>query len=76
MAFDGNKPEFQSQVLSQPLRDNFNYLKTQLDVEHNENGTHKDQLKKSGDIATGDLGVKKIIPSLRLICTEVSAKDL
>lgn len=76
MAFDANKPEYQSQILSQPLRDNFTALKTQLDVEHNENGTHKDTLKKSGDTATGEVGVKKSSPAIRLIGTEVNAQDL
>lgn len=76
MAFDGTKPEYQSEILSQPLRDNFNYLKTQIDVEHNENGTHKDVLKKSGDISTGDFGIKKSVPAIRLIGTEVNAQDI
>jgi len=76
MAFDATKPEYQAQILSQPLRDNFNSLKTQLDFEHNENGTHKDALKKSGDVATGELAVKKSSPSIRLIGTEVNAQDM
>lgn len=76
MAFDATAPAYQAQILSQPLRDNFVAIKTQLDLEHNENGTHKDQLKRSGDVSTGDQAVKKSIPALRMIGTEVDAKDL
>ena len=76
MPFDATKPTYQGGVISQDLRDNFNALKTQLDVEHNENGTHKDTVKKSGDTSTGDQGIKKNTPAIRLIGTEVSAKDI
>jgi hypothetical protein len=36
MAFDATSPAYQAQILSQPLRDNFVAIKTQLDAEHNE----------------------------------------
>ena len=76
MSFDATKPAYQAEVLSQPIRDNFNALKAQLDLEHNDNGSHKDVLKKSGDTSTGELGVKKSTPALRLIGTELDAKDV
>lgn len=76
MAFDNTKPAYQGPLNSQPIRDNFNALKDQVDVEHNEDGTHKDALKASGDTMTGGLVIKMDAPELRLIGTEGSANDI
>lgn len=75
MAFDGTKPATNDPISSAPLRENFTALKTQLDAAHNADGSHKDAVKKTGDTSTGDQAVKKSLPAVRLIGTEVSARD-
>lgn len=76
MAFDATKPAYQGPLNSQPIRDNFNSLKTQIDVGHNADGTHKDVLPATGGTLTGDLVLKDTAPSIRLIGEEGSASDL